>query len=135
MQGGRGKRPTVAAAKGQIMEKPVYSYQEFGMTEPIVYWRRAGETMSTKIYVGNLAYGTTENEMQEMFSQHGSVRDIDLIVNKLSGDFRGFGFVTMNYEDDAKRAIEALNGTMRDGQFLKVVGNLRHRNPAWRGGN
>lgn len=73
--------------------------------------------------------------MQEMFSQHGSVRDIQLIINKLTGDFRGFGFLTMNDEDDAKRAIEALNGTVRDGQFLKVVGNLRHRNRAWRGGN
>jgi len=105
------------------------------MTDPIVILAASKGSMSTKIYVGNLAYGTTENEMQEMFSQHGSVRDIDLIVNKLSGDFRGFGFVTMNYEDDAKRAIEALNGTVRDGQFLKVVGNLRRRNRAWRGGN
>ena len=88
--------------------------------------------MSTKIYVGNLAYGTTENEMQEMFSEHGSVRDIQLIINKLTGDFRGFGFLTMNDEDDAERAIEALNGTVLNGQFLKVVGNLRHTNRPWR---
>jgi len=131
MYGGSGKRPTVAAAKAPIMEKPVIAIRVWNdRSDSILAASR--ETMSTKIYVGNLAYGTTENEMQEMFSEHGSVRDIELIINKLTGDFRGFGFLTMNDEDDAERAIEALNGTVRNGQFLKVVGNLRHTNRSWR---
>jgi cold-inducible RNA-binding protein len=83
------------------------------------------EIMSTRIYVGNLAFGTTEMDMQAMFSQHGSVHHVQLIIDKVSGDFRGFGFVTMNDEDGAERAIQALNGTVLNGRSLKVVGNLR----------
>src|SRR5580698_4799776 len=76
--------------------------------------------MSTKLYVGNLSYNTTENQLQDLFSQHGPVTSVDLIMDKFSGRPRGFGFVTMESKEGAEAAIAALNGKNIDGRDLTV---------------
>jgi RNA recognition motif-containing protein len=76
--------------------------------------------MSTRLYIGNLSYNTTETQLQEIFSQHGPVTNVDLIMDKFSGRPRGFGFVTMETKEGASAAIEALNGKNIDGRDLTV---------------
>ena len=76
--------------------------------------------MSTRLYIGNLSYNTTENQLQEIFSEHGPVTSVDLIMDKFSGRPRGFGFVTMETKEGASAAIEALNGKNIDGRDLTV---------------
>ena len=76
--------------------------------------------MSTKLYVGNLSYNTTENQLQDLFSQHGPVTSVDLIMDKFSGRPRGFGFVTMESKESAEAAFQALNGKNVDGRDLTV---------------
>src|SRR3954469_15709621 len=76
--------------------------------------------MSTKLYVGNLSYNTTENQLQEIFGQHGPVTSVDLIMDKFSGRPRGFGFVTMETQEGAEAAVAALNGKNLDGRDLTV---------------
>ena len=82
--------------------------------------------MSTKLYVGNLSYNTTENQLQDLFSQHGPVTSVDLIMDKFSGRPRGFGFVTMESKEAAEAAVQALNGKNVDGRDL-TVNEARHR--------
>jgi RNA recognition motif-containing protein len=76
--------------------------------------------MSTRLYIGNLSYNTTENQLQELFAQHGPVTSVDLIMDKFSGRPRGFGFVTMETKEGAEAAIQALNGKNVDGRDLTV---------------
>src|SRR5215470_4491384 len=76
--------------------------------------------MSTKLYVGNLSYNTTENQLQDLFSQHGPVTSVDLIMDKFSGRPRGFGFVTMETQEGAQSAVQALNGTDFGGRPMTV---------------
>src|SRR3954447_24037076 len=76
--------------------------------------------MSTKLYVGNLSYNTTENQLQDLFAQHGPVTSVDLIMDKFSGRPRGFGFVTMETQEGAEAAVAALNGKNLDGRDLTV---------------
>ncbi|MDB5988589.1 MAG: recognition motif protein, partial [Nevskia sp.] len=76
--------------------------------------------MSTKLYVGNLPFTATENELQDMFAQHGPVTSVDLIMDKFSGRPRGFGFVTMETQEGAQAAVQALNGTDFGGRPLTV---------------
>jgi cold-inducible RNA-binding protein len=66
--------------------------------------------MSTKLFVGNLSFNTTENDLQDAFSAHGTVMEANLIVDRASGRPRGFGFVTMESQEAAQSAINALNG-------------------------
>jgi cold-inducible RNA-binding protein len=76
--------------------------------------------MSTRLYVGNLSYNTTENQLQELFSEHGPVTSVDLIMDKFSGRPRGFGFVTMESKESADAAIQAIHGKNVDGRDLTV---------------
>jgi cold-inducible RNA-binding protein len=76
--------------------------------------------MSTKLYVGNLSYNTTENQLQDLFAAYGPVTSVDLIMDKFSGRPRGFGFVTMESKDSADAAVTALNGKNVDGRDLTV---------------
>ena len=76
--------------------------------------------MSTKLYVGNLSYNTTENQLQDLFAVHGPVTSVDLIMDKFSGRPRGFGFVTMETKESAEAAVQALNGKNIDGRDLTV---------------
>jgi len=76
--------------------------------------------MNTKLYVGNLSYNVTENDLQDLFAQHGPVTEADLMVDRMSGRPRGFAFVTMATPEAAQAAIQALNGKEWEGRALTV---------------
>ncbi len=76
--------------------------------------------MGSKIYVGGLPYSTTEQELSDLFGQHGSVQSAKVITDKYTGQSRGFGFVEMGSDDEAKAAIDALNETELGGRTLTV---------------
>ena len=76
--------------------------------------------MSTRLYVGNLSYNTTENALQDAFSAHGVVVSVDLMVDRMTGRSRGFAFVAMDTPEAAKAAIAALHGADLDGRPLTV---------------
>ena len=76
--------------------------------------------MSNKLYVGGLPYSVTEGRLEEIFSEHGSVQSARVISDKFTGQSRGFGFVEMASDEEAKKAIEALNGKELDGRTLVV---------------
>ena len=76
--------------------------------------------MSTKLYVGSLPYATTDAQLTELFSQHGTVTSARVIADKFTGQSRGFGFVEMATSEEAQRAIEALNGTKLEQRTLVV---------------
>jgi RNA recognition motif-containing protein len=76
--------------------------------------------MGTKLYVGGLPYSTTEQQLSELFAQQGSVTSAKVITDKFTGQSRGFGFVEMSTEEEAQKAITALNGTQLDGRTMTV---------------
>src|SRR5947199_9738979 len=76
--------------------------------------------MNNKLFVGNLSFNTTENDLQDMFAAHGSVVEANLMMDRTSGRPRGFGFVTMGTPEEAEAAITALNGKSIDGRSLTV---------------
>jgi cold-inducible RNA-binding protein len=76
--------------------------------------------MSTKLFVGNLSFNTTENDLQDAFAAHGTVVETNLMMDRMSGRPRGFGFVTMSTPEEAQKAIEAMNGAQMDGRALTV---------------
>jgi RNA recognition motif-containing protein len=75
---------------------------------------------NSKIFVGNLSFNTTENDLQDMFAAHGTVTEVNLMMDRESGRPRGFGFVTMSTPQEAEAAISALNGKSVDGRALTV---------------
>src|SRR5580704_17648406 len=76
--------------------------------------------MGNKLYVGNLPFNTTENELQELFAQAGTVQEVMLMQDKFTGKSRGFAFVTMGSDQDAQNAISKLNGQTRENRALTV---------------
>lgn len=76
--------------------------------------------MSNKLFVGNLSFNTTENDLQDTFAAHGNVVETNLMMDKMSGRPRGFAFVTMGSAEEAQKAIDALNGAQLDGRALTV---------------
>jgi RNA recognition motif-containing protein len=72
------------------------------------------------IYVGNLPYNVTEDELRNMFAEYGEVSSANIITDKYSGESKGFGFVEMPKQADAEEAIKALNGSSAKGRSLKV---------------
>jgi cold-inducible RNA-binding protein len=73
-----------------------------------------------KLFVGNLSFNTTENDLQDMFAAHGTVTEANLMMDRATGRPRGFGFVTMGSAEEAQKAMEALNGSSVDGRALTV---------------
>jgi cold-inducible RNA-binding protein len=91
--------------------------------------------MSTKLFVGNLSFNTTENDLQDAFAAHGTVIEANLMTDRMTGRPRGFGFVTMGSPEEAEKAIEALNGAPLDGRNLTVnVARPREERPPGGGG-
>jgi cold-inducible RNA-binding protein len=91
--------------------------------------------MSTKLFVGNLSFNTTENDLQDAFAAHGSVVETNLMMDKMSGRPRGFAFVTMSTPEEAQKAIDALNGKELDGRALTVnIARPREERPPGGGG-
>jgi cold-inducible RNA-binding protein len=76
--------------------------------------------MSVKLYVGNLSFATTELDLQDLFAQVGSVLDVKIIQDKFTGKSRGFGFVTMEGQEEANSAISRFNGFSLDNRPLTV---------------
>jgi cold-inducible RNA-binding protein len=76
--------------------------------------------MSTKLFVGNLSFKITEDDLRSAFAAHGTVVEATLMMDRMSGRPRGFGFVTMASPEEAQKAIEALNGKPLDGRNLTV---------------
>lgn len=109
------------------------------------------QTASKKLYVGSLPYSVTEEELQNLFSQYGKIESVRIIVDKFTGQSKGFGFVEMADGDEAQRAIEAVNGMKFNGRTLIVNearpeqkrersfgggggGERRERRDSWSGG-
>ena len=76
--------------------------------------------MSTKLYVGNLSFDVTEDDLRNILSPHGPVNEVNIIMDKETGRARGFAFATMNTEEGANAAIQALNGKDWKGRSLTV---------------
>jgi cold-inducible RNA-binding protein len=91
--------------------------------------------MSSKLFVGNLSFNTTENDLQDAFAAHGTVTETNLMMDRVSGRPRGFGFVTMSSDEEAQKAIAALNGAQLDGRALTVnIARPREERPGGGGG-
>src|SRR5688500_8473153 len=76
--------------------------------------------MSTKLYVGNLSFDTTTQDLETMFGESGTVQSANIIEDRETGRSRGFGFVEMSSKEEAKAAISALDGKEVEGRNLKV---------------
>ena len=76
--------------------------------------------VNQKIYVGNLPYSTTDQELQDLFANHGNVQSSSVVTDRYTGRSRGFGFVEMESAEEAQQAISALNGTDYGGRNLVV---------------
>jgi cold-inducible RNA-binding protein len=87
--------------------------------------------MSNKLFVGNISFNATENDLQDAFSPHGNVTEAKLMMDHTTGRPRGFGFVTMSTDEEAQKAVEAMNGTSIDGRALTVnIARPREERPA-----
>jgi cold-inducible RNA-binding protein len=76
--------------------------------------------VNTKIFIGNLSFNTTENDLQDAFAAHGTVVETNLMMDRETGRPRGFAFITMSSPEEAHKAIQALNGSSLDGRALTV---------------
>jgi RNA recognition motif-containing protein len=76
--------------------------------------------MSTRLFVGNLSFGTNELELRDVFGQSGQVLEVKLVTDRETGRSRGFAFVEMSSADEADKAISELNGRELGGRTLKV---------------
>ena len=91
--------------------------------------------MSSKLFVGNLSFETTENELQDAFAAHGTVTEANILMDRMSGRPRGFGFVTMSTPEEAEKAISAMNGAQLGGRALTVnIARPREERPGGGGG-
>jgi RNA recognition motif-containing protein len=76
--------------------------------------------MGSKLYVGNLSYNVNSSDLEQLFSQHGTVQSAEVIADRATGRSKGFGFVQMGTDEEAQAAISALNGQEHDGRALTV---------------
>ena len=90
--------------------------------------------MATKLYVGNLSYQTTDQQLSELFAEAGNVTSAQVVTDRYTGQARGFGFVEMASEDEARQAIAAINGRNIDGRAL-VVNESKPREGGGGGGS
>jgi RNA recognition motif-containing protein len=91
--------------------------------------------MSARLFVGNLSFNTTENDLQDAFAVHGTVIEANLMMDRATGRPRGFGFVTMSSPEEAQKAIDALNGKELGGRALTVnIARPREERPSGGGG-
>ncbi len=86
-----------------------------------------------RIYVGNLSYNTTEESLRSAFGEYGTVDEVAIITDRETGRARGFGFVSMSNDSEAREAIEVMNGKELDGRTL-VVNEARERTGGGGGG-
>ncbi|MBM3824458.1 MAG: RNA-binding protein [Verrucomicrobia bacterium] len=87
--------------------------------------------MNNKLFVGNLSFNTTENDLQDAFSAFGTVLEANLMLDRMTGRPRGFAFVTMNSPEEAQKAIDGLNGGSLGGRNITVnIARPREERPA-----
>ena len=84
--------------------------------------------MNNKIYVGNLNYNTSEDDLRNSFSQYGTIESVNIITDRFSGQSKGFGFIEMSDADEAKAAIEAMDQQELGGRTLRVNEAREKRN-------
>lgn len=84
--------------------------------------------MASKLFIGSLSYNVTSAKLEELFSEYGKIQSAEVIIDRRTGQSKGFGFVEMENSDDAKKAIEGLNGKEVDGRTI-VVNEARPREP------
>jgi len=89
--------------------------------------------LGKKLYVGNLGYGVTSNDLEQMFAAHGTVKSAQVITDRDSGRSKGFAFVEMGTDQEAQAAIAALNGKGVDGRSM-TVNEARPQEPRSGGG-
>jgi len=89
--------------------------------------------MGAKLYVGNLSYNTTGSDLEQLFTQFGTVQSAEVIADRDTGRSKGFGFVQMGSDEEAKKAIDGLNGQQHDGRAL-TVNEAKPREDRPRGG-
>src|SRR5258707_5426798 len=89
--------------------------------------------MGRKLYVGNLSYGVTDADLEQMFAAHGTVQSAQIMMDRDTGRSKGFGFVEMKSDQEAKAAIAALNGQDSGGRAL-TVNEARPKTEGGRGG-
>ncbi len=89
--------------------------------------------MGKKLYVGNLGYGVSNADLEAMLSPHGTVQSAEVIMDRTTGESKGFGFVEMNSDAEAQAAIAALDGQEQGGRALKV-NEAKPREPRSGGG-
>ncbi len=91
--------------------------------------------MSAKLFVGNLSFSITENDLQDTFAAYGTVVEANLMMDRATGRPRGFGFVTMSSPEEAQKAIDGLNGKDVGGRALTVnIAKPREERPGGGGG-
>ncbi len=88
-----------------------------------------------KLYVGNMSFDTTEDQLRQVFEEYGEVTSINLITDKFSGKLKGFGFIEMSTKEEANAAISGLNGKELDGRTLNVNEAKPRKDNNNRGGN
>jgi cold-inducible RNA-binding protein len=86
----------------------------------VIYKDITNMSNNNKLFVGNLSFNTTENDLQDTFAAHGTVLEANLMMDRATGRARGFGFVTMSSASEAQAAVAALNGRELDGRALTV---------------
>src|SRR5262245_8582414 len=76
--------------------------------------------MNSKLFVGNLSFNVTENDLEDTFAAYGTVTEANLMTDRATGRPRGFAFVTMSTPEEAQKAVEGMNGKSIDGRALTV---------------
>lgn len=102
----------------------------FDVLFPLTFWRIP---LSKKLYVGNLGYNVSKNDLEQMFASYGTVNSAQVITDRDSGSSKGFGFVEMGSDKEAQAAIAGLNGKSVDGRSL-TVNEARPQEPRSGGG-
>ena len=91
--------------------------------------------MNKKLYVGGLSYSVTDTQLKDLFTSHGTVESAKVVTDRETDRSRGFGFVEMSTQEEAEKAIAALNGTQHEGRSLTVnISKPREDLPARSGG-
>jgi RNA recognition motif-containing protein len=89
--------------------------------------------MGKRLYVGNLSYQVDSSELEQMFAAHGTVQSAEVVSDRMTGRSKGFGFVEMGTDEEAQKAITALNGQQNNGRAL-TVNEAKPREDRPRGG-
>ncbi len=87
--------------------------------------------MSNRLFVGNLSFNITENDLQDAFAAFGTITEANLMIDRMTSRSRGFAFITMSTPEEAQKAIDAMNGKDMDGRAITVnIARPREERPA-----